>query len=391
MKRIQRSLAVLALAGLVASAAVSDEMTYIYRRVYSQAETLRQKESATRAVVAQKDPGNASVLEYILEDLLKTGPEVAKGSPDRQIWNGLVRTTVGALGDLRYVEAAPFAWDAYVQADDPLTRAEALMALGNMRALEYAERVSLVLRNLNFEPVQDQEAGSKVAFGAILALEKLRDPLGFGPVFYASEGWYTRRVRDQALRSLPLLAEDPTDPVRQLLAEESLDRKLKAYDLHAASKAPAERKIEISRLALQRGIEIKPRDRAEGTKLRDLRTRALRGLVTLKAGGGSSTVWIRESFKLGETDERLLALQALGTDASDASAQALAEILAELDAQQRAGISDEVRNRIAAAAIQYAGATKNRLVRPALTSVSLNDKWSNSIIRSAQDALKALP
>lgn len=391
MKRIHRILAALALIGLAASAAPADEMTFIYRRIYQQAETLRQKEAATQAILVREDPGDAAVLEYILEDLLKTGPEIAKGSPDRQIWNNLVRAAVGTLGTLRYVEAAPFAWDAYGQADDPLTRAEALMALGNMRALEYAERISLVLRNLNFEPVRDREAGEKVAFGAILALEKLRDPVGFAPVFFASEGWYTRRVRDQALRSLPLLAEDPTDPVRQLILEESLERKLKAFDLHAASKAPEEKKIEIARLALQRGIEIKARDRAEGTRLRDLRIRGMRSLVTLKAGGGASTVWIREAFKLGETDERLLALQALGTDASDASASALVDILLELDAQQRAGITDEVRNRIAAAAIQYAASTRNPLVRPALTAVSLNEKWSNSLIRAAQDALKELP
>lgn len=391
MNRTSRILALAVLLVGTASTAFADEMTFIYRRIYQQSETLRQKEAAALAVASKDDPGTAAVLEYILDDLLKSGPEVAKGSQDRQTWNGLVRTIVGALGTARYVEAAPLAWDAFNQSEDPLTRAEALMALGSMRALEYAERISLVLRNLNFEPVRDREAGEKVAFGAILALEKLRDPVGFGPVFFASEGWYSRRVRDQALRSLPLLAEDPTEPVRALLAEESLDRKLKAFDLHAASKAPNEKKIEIARLALQKGIEIKARDRAEGTKLRDLRIRGLRALVALKAGGGSSTDWIREAFKLGEIDERLLALQALGTDASDPSARALAEILLDLDGQQRAGISDEVRNRIAAAAIQYAGATRNRLVRPALTAITLNEKWSNSLIRAAQEALKEIP
>jgi hypothetical protein len=63
----------------------------------------------------------------------------------------------------------------------------------------------------------------------------------------------------------------------------------------------------------------------------------------------------------------------------------------DMDAQQRAGISDETRNRLTLAAIQYAGETRNRAVRPALTAISLNEKWSNSIIRAAQEALKALP
>ena len=390
MKPNPRIFALLALAGLVFQAAAADEMTNIYRRIYAQSETLRQKEAATLAIAARDDPETAAALYYILEDLLKTGPNVPRGSQDREIWNRLLRLTVEALGRQRYLEAAPLAWDAYEKSEDPLTRAEALTALGNMRALDYAQRIAIVLRNLNLEPPLDRETGAKVAFGAIVALEKLRDPVGFAPVFFASEGWYTRRVRDQALRSLPSLAEDPTEPVRQIIAEESLDRKIKAVDLHAASRASNEKKIDISRQALQRGHEIKPRDRAEATLLRDLRMRGIRGLITFKAGVGTSSALLRESYKLGDTDERLLVLQALGSDASDESARALAEILLDLDFQQRAGLADEVRNRLAAAGIQFAAAMKNRALRPALAAISLNDKWSDSIIRAAQDALKGL-
>ncbi len=391
MKTIQRYTALLAFLSLAAAGAWSNENTLIYKRIYMYSDTLRQKEAATIAIVSQNDPEAAGVLESILEDLLKTGPNIRPGSQDWEIWNRMVRMTVGALGGFRYVEAAPFVWDVTEQTADPLARAEALMALGNMRALEYAQKIALLLRNLNFEPTTDRDAGEKVAFGAVLALEKLKDPVGFAPVFFASEGWYSRRVRDQALRSLPNILDDPTEAVRQIVAEETLERKLKALDLQIASKAPEERKVEICRQALERGHVITPRDRAAGAKLRDLRVRALRGLITLKAGGGDSTTRLNDSYKLGDTDERLLALQALGTDASDASARVLAAILADMDLQQQAGISDEVRNRLALAAIQYAGATKNRAVRPALTAISLNEKWSNSIIRAAQETLKALP
>lgn len=391
MKILRRTLALLTLAGVIAQAAAADEMTFIYRRIYAGADTLRQKEAAVLAIAAQNDPEAAPVLEIILEDLLKTGPNVRLGTSDREIWNRLVRLTVGKLGTYRYVEAAPFAWDATVQSVDPLTRAEALMALGNMRALEYAEKISVVLRNLNFEPPTDREAGEKVAYGAILALEKLRDPVGFAPVFFASEGWYTQRIRDQALRSLPNIADDPTEPVRKILAEEAPARKVKALDFQLASKAPDEKKIELARMALDQGFSITPRDRAEGKLLRDLRVRALQGMIRLKAGGGASTARLRESYRLGDVDERLLSLQALGVDASDESAKALSDILLDLDANQKAGLSDETRNRLVMAAIQYAGATKNRAVRAALTAISLNEKWSNSIIRAAQDALKVLP
>jgi len=391
MRHIPRIIALLTLSILIAQNAAANEMTFIYQRIYAGAESLRQKEAATLAIVSQNDPETAAVLEIILEDLLKTGPNIRAGSSDREIWNRMVRLTVGKLGNFRYVEAAPFVWDASEQSKDPLVRAEALMALGDMRALEYAERISLILRNLNFEPSPDREAGEKVAYGAILALEKLKDPNGFAPVFFASDGWYTKRVKDQAIRSLPNIADDPSDSVRQILSEESLDRKVKALELEVSSKAPDEKKIEIARLALDRGHGITPRDRAEAAKLRDLRTRSLRALITLKANGGASTARLKESYKLGDTDERLLALQAFGADASDSSARALSEILMDLDSQQQAGIADETRNRLALAAIQYAGATKNRSVRPALTAISLNERWSNSIIRAAQDTLKALP
>ena len=391
MKFITRVSAFFIILAFVAYGAIADETTFLYQRIYANTDSLQQKEAVVLTIVSQDDPKVAPVLEAILEDLLKTGQNVHAGSLDREIWNRMVRQTVGELGSLRYVEAAPFVWDASEQSTDPLVRAEALMALGNMRALEYTERISLILRNLNFGPSTDRAAGEKVAFGAILALEKLRDPRGFAPVFFASDGWYSKRVRDQALRSLPNIVDDPSEPIKAILAEESLDRKIKALDLEVLSKAPEDKKIETVRLALEEGHSQTPRDRSEAIKLRELRTSALRALITLKAGGGASTAAIRESYKLGDTDERLLALQAFGTDSSDASVQALLEILVDLNALQNAGISDEVRNRLALAAIQYAGATKNRKVRPALTAISLNDKWSNSILRAAQEALKVLP
>jgi hypothetical protein len=391
MKNLPRTLAVLILVGFVAQTALADEMTYVYQRIYTNATTLRQKEAAVTAITAQNDAETAPVLAFVLEDLVKTGVNVREGSPDREIWSHMLRVVIGNLGNFRHVESAPFVWDAEEQSKDPLVRAEALEALGNMRAVEYAEKISLILRNLNFSPAPDSEAGEKVAYGAILALEKLKDPVGFAPVFFASDGWYTKRVKDQALRSLPNIADDPTEPVRAILASEVPDRKIKALDLELGSKAPDAKKIEIARMALDQGHALSPRDRAEGTKLKDLRVGGIRGLITLKAGGGTSTARLRESYKLGDMDEQLLALQALGTDASDVSAQTLAEILLDLDSLQRSGVTDENRTRLALAAIQYAGATKNRVVRPSLTAISMNEKWSGSVIRAAQDTLKALP
>jgi hypothetical protein len=99
-----------------------------------------------------------------------------------------------------------------------------------------------------------------------------------------------------------------------------------------------------------------------------------------------------DSYSRGYDDEeRLLGLSALGANGEDPAAEALRDIILKLNAEQRSGVSDETRNRMAKAAIENAAISRNRLLKPALMSVAANDRWSGGIILAAQNAMKEIP
>jgi hypothetical protein len=388
MKRI---LLAFVLCASAASAAVADETSEVYLMIYKQAVGISQKYSAVLNIVGLGDKETAESLGYALEDLLRD-QETYSSRADQEFYGRTVRLVAQALGDYKYAAAAPFLWDVAKQVPYPLARAEALISLGKIRALDYAERIALLLRDLNLKPTADRDEGEKIAYGAILALDRLKDVRGFSPVFFAAEGWYSQRVRLQAARSLPNIAPDPTDPILQIIKDESAARKARALRAESDSSAPSDRKVATAVAALAKGHTDVPTDKNESKDLADLRKLALRMLVAQKAKADEAVDGFVASYEKGfDDEERLLALAAMGASGSDAAAGALKSIILKLDEEQRSGVTSESRNRMAKAAIENAGLTKNKAVKSALVSVVSNDKWSGGIILAAQNAIKAIP
>jgi hypothetical protein len=381
----------MAILALASSALWADEETEVYRRIYMEADGLQQKYAAAVNLVELQDRSVAPVLSDALGELIRTQNNYLEPS-EKELFARTVRLLAGALGDYKYEDAAPFLWSLVQQVKDPLARTDAIIALGKMRSSAYAEQIALLLRNLDIAPGPDRDADEKVAYGCIVALEKLKDARGFMPVFYATDAWYTQRVRQQAERALPNIAADPTDSIMELIRNETVERKLAALKQNAISKAPLERRIQAALLALSTGHLAMARDRNEAKALSDLRKLALRSLTGFKASGDDEVGLALKSFNEGfDDEERLLGLQALGANGSDTAATALRDLILKMDRDQKAGLSDEVRNRMAKAAIENAAITRNRIVRPALLSVVSNDKWSGGILLAAQNAIKAIP
>ncbi|MGO8692213.1 MAG: HEAT repeat domain-containing protein [Rectinemataceae bacterium] len=369
----------------------ADETTEVYKRLFLEAQGLRQKYTAALNLVQLQDPSVAPALSDALTELISTQKSYEQAS-DKELYAQTVRIVAQALGDYKYIDAAPSLWDAVQQVPDPLVKAEALMALGKMHALDYAERISLLLRDLNFKPTQDPDYGEKVAYGAIFSLEKLRDIRGFSPVFFASVGWYSQRVRQEAAQALPNIVDDPTDPIMPIIQNEPSDRKVLALKAEVDSNAPNDRKIQAAVYALAIGQKMVPVDPTDARYLANLRKLALNTLIVLKAQGDAPVAGCVSSYQSGYDDEeRLLALAALGANGADSAAAALRDIILKLDSDQQAGVSDETRNRMAKAAIENAALTKNKLLKPALISVAADDNWSGGILFAAQQALKAMP
>ncbi len=380
----------LALAGL-ALAAGANERVRVYAFILSQADTVQQKQNAVTPLVELGDESAAPYLADALDELLASRSSVARGSQTEE-YERLVRILVKALGDWRYTNAASSLMRVVEDSSDPLSRAEALIGLGSMRAAEYAEEIALLLRNLTFTPPADRDGGEKVAYGAVLALERMRSPLGFEQLFFASEGWYSKRVKEQAERSLDLVLPDPSDAIRAIIAVDTPDRIIKALGLALRSQAPQNRQRELASLALERGIALSPgRTRVEQLSLADLRTRAMNALIALQDTEGRNAAFIAEAYRISSTDERLVALRALGTNRSADAASALSDIILRLNADMSAGLVNDTQNTLMRAALQNAAVNKQKSLATALLIVQNNaQKLSNAIIRLATESLKAL-
>jgi hypothetical protein len=388
MRTTKMLLTALVLATLAIPAFANDSVR-VYGRLLGEVDTVEQKYAVATSIVSINDPAAASYFANTLDWALSTRSALRTMS-ERETYERLTRILLKSLGEWRYTNAADSVMRAVEDSPDALTKAEALIALGNMRAVEYAERISLMLRDLNNEPSADREFGEKIAYGCILALEKMRSPVGFAPLFFASEGWYSKRVRDQALRSLPLILDDPSEAVSGLIKVETPPRMIRALDLELRSAAPAGAKTSVAKLALSMGIKASPRNRTEQNQLSELRMKAMNALAAAGTGDGSTASDIAEAYKIAPQDERLVALKALGADKSSATAAVLRDIIVGLNADQLAGIVDETKNTLMRAALQNAAVSANKDLMPAIEMVRMNNGWSSGILSLASAAQKAL-
>jgi hypothetical protein len=376
---------------VLAAGISADETAEVYLMLYKKAVGISQKYSAILNIVGLNDNETAGTLAFALQELLQE-QETYSSRTDQELYGRSVRLLAQALGDYKHAASAPFLWDVVMQVPHPLARAEALISLGKLRDPNYVERIALLLRDLNLAPTADRDEGEKLAYGAILALERFKDVRGFAPVFFAAEGWYSQRVRQQAAKSLPLISSDPTDPILEIIAGENAERKVRALKAESDSSAPGPRKVQAALAALSKGHSDVARSKTESLALADLRKLALRMLASQKAREDGAVSGCVASYEKGVDDEeRLLALAALGASGTDAAANALKDIILKLDAEQRSGVTSEFRDKMAKAAIENAGLTKNKLVKNALSTVAANDTWSGGVILSAKEAIKAIP
>jgi len=387
--RTRKFLAAVALLIATAIPVLADDATRIYGRLLSEADTVQQKYAVAMTIASKDDPDAAPFVADALDWVLAARSTIKLG-PERETYERLTRVLLKSLGDWHYTNAAASVMRTVDDSPDALTKAEALIALGSMRAVEYAERISLLLRDLNNQPAADSDYAEKVAYGCVLALERMRSPVGFAPLFFASEGWYSRRVRDQAERSLPLVLDDPSDVIASLLSVETPARMVKALDLELRSKAPVEARTRIAALALSRGVIVSPRNRIEQNQLAELRSKSMNALSATASVGVSTAADVAEAYRIAATDERLMALKALGADKSAPAAGALRDIILALNSDQKAGLVDDTRNTLMRAALQNAARNAGKDLAPAIQSVLLNDGWSSGILTLASAAQAAL-
>ncbi|MCK5674494.1 MAG: PBS lyase [Spirochaetales bacterium] len=383
---------------LIASAVPANEVSAVWTRLFRKAGSLSQKSNIMSNIVEQHNRDMIPVLMEALEEQVGS-LEDAGDVTARQKTADYTKMIVKELGRLKANEAAPYIWQMVQAVDEPFLKGEAIIALGKVGARQYTNELNLLLRNLNFNlgDIQDQRKNEIVAFSLVIALERLKQPMSYSPLFFASTGWYSSRsgVRAKAGESMLSILDDPTEQLMQILKDSNAyDIKLAALDAGFKSKASDENKAALAVLALKEGLQASPVNPTEKTQLKSLRVLALNVLesVTVKPEEAISymnrMLVLYRTDRLFDIDEMVNLFQSFGTFSSDASLKAQTEFLAYLTDRKESGRVIDLR--ISKSSIMAIGNTGNPLGFEQLKNVEYSDSWENSVKREAENALSKL-
>lgn len=360
----------------------------VYTYMYEQATSPQERLGILKNVAEARIQGAGQLYSTALSRILLDVPNL-RSAAERQATEESVRLIVQMLGDAKYGGAAADLWKTVQSFSNPLVKADALIALGRIRANEYFEQVVRTLQDLNTQVPPDPEAGEKIAYGAILALEKYQRVEGYLPVFFASIGWYTQRVRNQAERSLPLIAENPEAPLSSVIQSPGYSYEVQTLALKKMdeSAAPGVSKSRVAALALQQAWKAVTQDVKQRVQLGNMRKMALTMLRRYGTSDTNLLASLERSYKEGiDFEERVGAVEVLAGMGSDDAARLLAAFLMEMNTKRRNNLITAEDERMVRALIPALGKTGKSIVRPALQQVEFVD-WTDAVKTLAKEAL----
>ncbi|MFZ5369052.1 MAG: hypothetical protein ACOZCE_12565 [Spirochaetota bacterium] len=379
------------LIGLSAFGAFASEAMDVYTFLYEQAASPQERLAVLKSLSDQNIDGAGQLYAQALTQLLQEFPSL-KTTAERDAADQSARLLAQLLGNSKYTSAAGDLWRVVENFSNPLVKADALIAMGKLRNVDYAELIEKLLYDLNLKPATDPEAGEKIAYGAILALEKYQQPSGYLPVFFAATGWYNKRIREQAERSLPYIMDNPEVPLTSLIRSSAYtyDIKFLALQRMEASKAPADAIARVAVIALAEGWRASTMDVKQRVQLGNSRKLAIDMIRRYKTEDTTVLPLLERSYKEGiDTEEKLNAVAALSAIGTDDAARLLSNFLLALNAKRKANNITQEDEQLVRAVIPALGATGKSVARPALQAVEYQD-WTNYVKTLAQDALKQI-
>lgn len=320
-------------------------------------------------------------------------------STERSAANEQARLLANLVGAEKNTASARDLWRIYTDfpQNESLAKAEALMSLGRIQANEYFPQVNEVLKVLNGEgkPPVDPLSGERIAYGAIIALEKLQNPAASLQLFNATNGWYTERVRTQAGKSLDVISATLAPYISDILKSpgSSYHDKLIALQAMQRSKAPGDSKASVAAIALAQGWNAVTRNPTEQNTLATLRRTAIDMIRNHGAADDSVYPLLERSYSdiLSNEDEKFRAIGALSTLATEPAAQLLAKFLSDLNIKRQRGNITQGDERMVRELIPALGATKRPAGRAALNAVINIEGWVPAVKTLARNALNQIP
>ena len=377
--------------GVAVLAYAASEEVQVYEYLYYSTDTKSGQLDILQNMAQQKLSGAGEFYAKALRKLVSEYSSV-RGVTEKNAADEQAILLSALLGAEKYSDAAADLWLVADGFSAPLVKAEALMALGKIRATTYLPQVIRVLDSLNNSPTSDRLNGERVAFGAIISLEKFQDPSGYLPVFFASTGWYSDRIKSQASKSLPFIATDPTPFMMEVVkgAGYNYSTKLNALKTIEAAKIDNKDKANVAVAALAEGWRASTKDPEMIRILGTMRLLAISMINRYKPSDDAIYPLLERSYTEGfDTQEKLDAVSALASQATDEAARRLSRFLMDLNNKR---LSDNIRQedeRMVRAVIPALGQTGRPLARPALNAVH-NSNWTPAVKSLADNAMKQI-
>jgi len=371
----------------------ASEMSVLWSNIYTEAEGLGQKFTVMERLIQENDRDLIPTLIQAQADLLLSSRDTMTNQ-ERFFHRNLQAMIVRELGDLKAAEAGEILYRTLSESNDTFLKAHAVAALGKVGAVEYAEPLAVMLRNLNLGilTLPTREETETLVLSLVTSLERLKAPRGFEPVFFTAVGRNTPKVQAAAERSLYNMMEDPAPQLAQILrSSDDFQVKLRALDFSSSSRGSDSGKRDVARIALSEGLRYSPENIREMTQLGQLRTSAARVLSRLRYNDDTIVADLVKMLNVARTETRdlnevIVCLQALGAGESDEAARALAGHLTRLNGLQKSGITDITDQREIIQVIRSLGETGSPLGRAALVNVEFSN-WNSAVNREARAAL----
>ena len=256
----------------------------------------------------------------------------------------------------KHTASATYIWNLVQYFDiaslrnDGILMYEALFAMGEIEAKQYASHLAALLETYNQRTTSDAIVKSRtqrVVPGAIHALEVLSEPVGIRPVFFASIGWYDPEVKAMAATALvnmmDALGEVINNIVSSIITDPFNSTQVKniAWQELLRTDVPNNIKAQVAVIALEASFITTSRD-AEPIA-REMRLSAIEIIRVMGVEDDSVYAFLersyREAFHAPATDfeKIILVVRTLSAIRTDEAVHLLTEFLRELHSRRRSG------------------------------------------------------
>jgi hypothetical protein len=244
---------------------------------------------------------------------------------------------------------------------------------------------------MNVKPTPNRLYGERIASGAIIALERYQDPSGYLPVFFASIGWYSEILRNQAKKTLSVIDEDPSSYMMDVLkkAAYNQDAKFAALQNIEASAVDNKKKAEIAVEALTQGWRISVKGEEAKLTVAEMRKLAINMINRYKSDDQIIYRLLERSCSQGSFDERFAAIATLASQGTAEAAKRLSNILTNLNDKRLRNQITQEDEQVARAVISALGQLGHPQGRASLSAVSASN-WPPAVVKLADEALEQL-